>query len=857
MEGENSKQTFKKNILDIPSVLSGRVRPLLNAIVAKKKEVAATSDKISKIVNDIYDRQEEEALKERAAQEAAARAAAQKAAEEAAKNAPAPEQKPQVAEPAKEVMPEPAAPAKEEAKEPAAETTAAAPEKSAQDKPSKPEKPKQSTVYINPDLLGGQQRPQRQGDRRPPRSGQENRPPQQRPQGGRPTPGMRAEQVQAPVNPGYNKDKKKSKPQSSGRDESKKGLSKRDLFKKGYVYDATREDEDAGGYRHVKARRGKKDGGAQQAIVIEHAVINTDPVAIKVLAEKIGKPAAEIVKKLFDMGEMATINGSVSFETAEFVALDYGITLELKLDTTAEDKLREIAEMGNEVEAVRRPPIVTVMGHVDHGKTSLLDCIRKTNVVRGEAGGITQHIGAYSVDINGSKITFLDTPGHEAFTAMRRRGAMITDIAVIVVAADDGIMPQTIEAIHHAKEAGVAIVIAANKIDKPHADIERVKQQLAAQDVLVEEWGGDVMLCPVSAKTGEGVKELLESILLLAEVLDLKAPVDCPAVGSVVEARLDKGLGPVATVIVQRGTVHVADYAVAGTAIGKIRSLTDWTGKRIKEAGPSLAVQIQGFAEVPMAGDKFVVVKDEKLAKDVAAEREAKERLEMQTRVASAKTLDDMFKNAEEGAVKSLAVIIKADVQGTAEAVKQSLLEISDKMKDENVRISVVHSGVGAINEGDVNLAYTAKAVIVGFNVKPEPKAKALADRSAVEIRNYRVIYDAIDDFTKALKGMLEPVYREEQLGHAEVRQTFRISGVGLIAGSYILDGKVVRGCKARLVRDNIIVYEGSVSSLKREKNDAKDVSAGYECGIGLENCNDIKVGDIIETFEMVQVNKE
>ena len=434
---------------------------------------------------------------------------------------------------------------------------------------------------------------------------------------------------------------------------------------------------------------------------------------------------------------------------------------------------------------------------------------------------------------------------------------MITDIAVIVVAADDGIMPQTIEAIHHAKEAGVAIVIAANKIDKPHADIERVKQQLAAQDVLVEEWGGDVMLCPVSAKTGEGVKELLESILLLAEVLDLKAPVDCPAVGSVVEARLDKGLGPVATVIVQRGTVHVADYAVAGTAIGKIRSLTDWTGKRIKEAGPSLAVQIQGFAEVPMAGDKFVVVKDEKLAKDVAAEREAKERLEMQTRVASAKTLDDMFKNAEEGAVKSLAVIIKADVQGTAEAVKQSLLEISDKMKDENVRISVVHSGVGAINEGDVNLAYTAKAVIVGFNVKPEPKAKALADRSAVEIRNYRVIYDAIDDFTKALKGMLEPVYREEQLGHAEVRQTFRISGVGLIAGSYILDGKVVRGCKARLVRDNIIVYEGSVSSLKREKNDAKDVAAGYECGIGLENCNDIKVGDIIETFEMVQVNKE
>lgn len=440
---------------------------------------------------------------------------------------------------------------------------------------------------------------------------------------------------------------------------------------------------------------------------------------------------------------------------------------------------------------------------------------------------------------------------------MRRRGAMVTDIAVIVVAADDGIMPQTIEAINHAKEAGVSIMIAANKIDKPHADLERVKQQLAQHDVLVEEWGGDVMLCPVSAKTGEGVKELLESILLLADVLDLKAPVDCPAQGSVIEARLDRGLGPVATVLVLSGTLHVADYAVAGTAIGKIRAMTDSSGKRVKEAGPAFAVQVQGFAEVPKAGDKFVVVKDEKLAKEVAAEREAKERIEMQNRISSAKTLDEMFKNAEEGETKSLAVIIKADVQGSAEAVKQSLLEVSDKMKDDNVKLTVIHAGVGAINEGDVNLAYTAKAVIVGFNVKAEPKAKLLADRSAVEIRNYRVIYDAIEDFTKALKGMLEPVYKEELLGHAEVRATFRISGVGMIAGSYVTDGKVVRGCKARLVRDNIIVYEGSVSSLKREKNDAKEVAFGYECGIGLSDYSDVKVGDIIEAFELVQVNKE
>lgn len=851
MEGENKKSNFKKNIEEIASFLPSKMRPFLNSLAAKRKEIADTLEKVSGIVNDIYDKQEAEAQKERAAKEAAEKAklAAEKAAEK-----PAEEQKEQ--EVAQPVADEPSQPEESKVEASAAEEQKPAPQEPAkQEKPVQPEKPKQSTVYINPEMLGGQYRPARTGDRRPPRPGQDQRPP--RPAQGRPTPGMRAEQVQAPINnSAFGKDKKKAKPQTS-RDESKKGLSKRDLFKKGYVYDATREDEDAGGYRHLKAKKGRKDMSSVQAIVIDHAIINTDPVAIKVLAEKIGKPAAEIVKKLFDMGEMATINGSISFETAEFVALDFGVTLELKLDTTAEDKLKEIAELGNEAVAVRRPPIVTVMGHVDHGKTSLLDSIRKTNVVRGEAGGITQHIGAYSVDLNGSKITFLDTPGHEAFTAMRRRGAMITDIAVIVVAADDGIMPQTIEAIHHAKEAGVSIIIAANKIDKPHADIERVKQQLAQQDVLVEEWGGDVMLCPVSAKTGQGVKELLESILLLAEVLDLKAPVDCPAVGSVVEARLDKGLGPVATVIVQRGTLRVADYAVAGTAIGKVRSMTDWTGKRIKEAGPSLAVQLQGFAEVPMAGDKFVVVKDEKLAKEVAAEREAKERLEMQNRVASAKTLDDMFKNVDEGEVKSLAVIIKADVQGTAEAVKQSLLEISDKMKDDNVRISVIHSGVGAINEGDVNLAYTAKAVIVGFNVKPEPKAKALADRSAVEIRGYRVIYDAIDDFTKALKGMLEPVYREEQLGHAEVRQTFRISGVGMIAGSYITDGKVVRGCKARLVRDNIIVYEGSISSLKREKNDAKEVAAGYECGIGLENCNDIKTGDIIEAFELVQVNKE
>ena len=497
------------------------------------------------------------------------------------------------------------------------------------------------------------------------------------------------------------------------------------------------------------------------------------------------------------------------------------------------------------------------MGHVDHGKTSLLDYIRKSNVARGEAGGITQHIGAYSIEVNGEKITFLDTPGHQAFTAMRMRGANVTDIAVIVVAADDGIMPQTVEAINHAKNAGVAIIIAANKIDKPTANVENLKQQLAAHDILVEEWGGDVMLCPVSAKTGQGVPELLEGILLVAEVLDLKAVEDSPAQGSIIEARLDKGLGPVATVLVQSGTLHVSDYVVAGTCIGKIRSMTDFTGKRVKEAKPSFAAQVQGFSEVPNAGDKLVVVSDEKLAKEVAAERAAKERLEMQNRTAGAKTLEDMFKDASSEEVKSLAVIIKADVQGSAEAMKQSLLEISDKMKDDNVKISIIHAGVGAISEGDVNLAYTSNALILAFNVKAEPKARQLAEKSSIEIRYYRVIYEAIEDITAALKGMLAPVFKEEIVGHAEVRATFRISGVGIIAGCYVTDGKISRTNKARLIRDNIVVFDGDIASLKREKSDAKDVASGYECGIGLEKFGDIKEGDIIEAYEMIQVKNE
>lgn len=856
MASENNtteKVDYTKNLKEVGDFVNGKVKPLIARVVASRTNVREALGKIAQVKAELIRQAQEElqriedeknaATKQPAPEEVSTTTAEEHTQEEAPEAVKADET------PAEEVKPV-------EVKQPEAPVV--------QEKPV--QKPAPTRTYINPDAQLGQrrdgQRPQGGFQPRQQQGDRPRRPGAQGAQGGyqqRPQGGTQTRVFELPPQQGagsqYKKDAKKK--QSGSKDDNKKGLSKRDLLKKGYVYEGG-DDED-GQVRHVKVRKGgKKETFTPQAIVIEHAVINTDPVAIKVLSEKIGKSSTEIVKKLFDMGKFATINDSIDFETAEFVALDYGITLELKQDTTAEDKLNELTQIEySEDKLKRRPPIVTIMGHVDHGKTSLLDYIRKSNVARGEAGGITQHIGAYSIEVNGEKITFLDTPGHQAFTAMRMRGANVTDIAVIVVAADDGIMPQTVEAINHAKNAGVAIIIAANKIDKPTANVENLKQQLAAHDILVEEWGGDVMLCPVSAKTGQGVPELLEGILLVAEVLDLKAVEDSPAQGSIIEARLDKGLGPVATVLVQSGTLHVSDYVVAGTCIGKIRSMTDFTGKRVKEAKPSFAAQVQGFSEVPNAGDKLVVVGDEKLAKEVAAERAAKERIEMQNRTASARTLEDMFKDASSEDVKSLAVIIKADVQGSAEAMKQSLLEISDKMKDDNVKISIIHAGVGAISEGDVNLAYTSNALILAFNVKAEPKARQLAERSSIEIRYYRVIYEAIEDITAALKGMLAPVFKEEIVGHAEVRATFRISGVGTIAGCYVTDGKISRTNKARLIRDNIVVFDGDIASLKREKSDAKDVASGYECGIGLEKFGDIKEGDIIEAYEMIQVKNE
>ena len=654
-----------------------------------------------------------------------------------------------------------------------------------------------------------------------------------------------------------NTQKTKKNPQKQYNEDTKKsGYSKYELMKHGYEIDASREQLDDDDTR-VKIRGNKKTEKKHdqiQRVEITEAVLTSDIVPIKVFSEKIGKPVSEILSKLLDLGKIVNINSSISFDEAELIALDYGITLTLDKEKTAEDKLEELAKANDANEKmVKRCPIVTIMGHVDHGKTSLLDYIRKTNVVGGEAGGITQHIGAYTIDLNGEKITFLDTPGHEAFTAMRKRGAQVTDIAIIVVAADDAIMPQTIEAINHAKEANVSIIVAANKIDKTNGDYSKIMNQLPNYDLLPEEWGGDTIVCPISAKTGEGVDKLLESVLLVAEMLDLKAAVNVPATGSIIEARLDKSIGPVATVLVKNGTLKVKDFLVAGTNICRVRAMTDCKGKPVKEALPSYAVQVQGFQTVPNAGDTFIVAKDEKLAKHVAEERLEKERNAMQ--MTSGRTLEDLLKEPT-SEVKILSVLIKSDVQGTCEAVKQALLKINEERVDDNVKIKIVHAGVGAINESDVMLADTTNSIILGFNVRPEAKAKAQAEREGIDIRNYSVIYSAIDDINAALSGLIAPTYKEVALGMVEIRDLFKITGVGMIAGCYVLEGKIQRNCGYRLLRDNIVIHTGKIASLKRMKDDAKEVGVGYECGVGLDNYNDFQVGDILETFLLEEEKK-
>ena len=574
-----------------------------------------------------------------------------------------------------------------------------------------------------------------------------------------------------------------------------------------------------------------------------------EKLTIGELAEAMKVQPAQLVKKLFLQGTMVTVNQEIEFDKAEEIALEFNCICEkeVKVDVI-EELLKEDEE--DEKDLVARPPVVCVMGHVDHGKTSLLDAIRNTHVIDREAGGITQHIGAYVVSINGQKITFLDTPGHEAFTAMRMRGANATDIAILVVAADDGVMPQTIEAISHAKAAGIEIIVAINKIDKPSANIDRVKQELSEQGLIPEDWGGSTICVPVSAHSHEGIDNLLEMILLTAEVAELKANPNRRARGLVIEAELDKGKGPVATILVQKGTLHVGDPIAAGACYGKVRAMMDDKGRRVKEAGPSTPVEILGLSDVPNAGEIFMAMENEKEARNFAETfiREGRERLLEETK--SRMSLDDLFSQIQAGNLKELNVIVKADVQGSVEAVKQSLLKLSN----EEVIVKIIHGGVGAINESDVILASTSNAIIIGFNVRPDATAKATAERENVDVRLYRVIYDAIADVEAAMKGMLDPVYEEKVIGHAEVRQTFKASGVGTIAGSYVLDGVFQRGCKARITREGKMIYEGALASLKRFKDDVKEVKAGYECGLVFEKFNDIAEGDIVEAYIMVEV---
>lgn len=764
--------------------------------------------------------------------------------------APAAENNAAPAQPAADKKPAPAKPA-------AASGNASAPRRQ-ENQPRSPQ-PRQSAGGAN-----AAARP-RQGDNRtfvnrdtrPPRPQQGGRPVQGRPAQGsfganrpaapRPSGVRPAAPAAAAPKAGKNFGPDKKKGDRTYVEKEKKPMNKRSLQRQ---QGASVEDfdDERGVYRKVRTKKAAKQ--AVQTVKIDHAVVTTDNIPIKVLSEKLGVTAVEITKRLFKDGIVTTVNGSIDYETAFMIAADLGIELEYKPEKTAEEKLSEKqADTVEEIESlVPRAPVVTVMGHVDHGKTSLLDYIRKTNVTEGEAGGITQHIGAYSVSVGDKKITFLDTPGHEAFTAMRARGAQVTDIVILVVAADDGIMPQTVEAINHAKAADVSIIVAVNKMDKQGADINKVKQDLTNYGLLPEEWGGDTIVCPVSAKTGEGIDNLLENVLLVAEMKELLANPNREARGTIIEAKLDKGMGPVASVLVQNGTLHTGDNIISGMVTGRVRAMIDDRGKQVKSAGPSTAVSVLGFEEVPNAGDSIYAVSQE-LMKQVIEERKRKE---SEARVAQVSkiSLDEVFGKIAEGNMKTLNLIIKGDVQGSVEAVKQSVVKLSN----DEVQVKVIHSGAGAVNESDVMLADSSNAIILAFNVRPDAKAKALAERSKVDIRTYRIIYDLLDDVEGALKGMIAPKYQEVYMGKCEVRQVFKITGVGNVAGCYVTDGKIVRGGKLRIYRDDVLVVEGNVQQLKRFKDDVKEVSYGFECGCSIEGFKDIRIGDIIECYLIQEV---
>ena len=603
----------------------------------------------------------------------------------------------------------------------------------------------------------------------------------------------------------------------------------------------------------TRGRRGKKklqqgENRVKQKIFDLTDITIPETITVKDLSAELKKTSGEIIKKLLGYGIMATINNEIDFDTAFLIAGEFGVTAHKKEVVTDEDILFDDSE-DKEEDLKLRPPVIVVMGHVDHGKTSLLDAVRSTNVIEGEAGGITQAIGAYKVEVNGREITFLDTPGHEAFTAMRARGAQITDIAILVVAANDGVMPQTIEAIDHAKAAGIPIIVAINKIDVEGANPDKVKQELAEYGLVSEDWGGDTIFVPISAKKKINIDNLLEMVLLVADMKELKANPNKQAKGVVIEAKLDKSKGPVATMLVQRGTLDIGDTILVGSVIGRIRTMTDDKGHKVKKAGPSTPVEITGLTEVPEAGDTFYEVKDEKTAKHLM-ERRKRQARDKALKASSRVTLDDLFSQIEKGNLKQLNIIVKADVQGSVEAVKQAL----EKLSNDEVKVKVIHANVGAITESDVTLANVSNAIIIGFNVRPQPIAKDMADKENVEIKTYSVIYNAIEDVEAAMKGMLDPVFKEVVIGNAEVRQTFKISDVGTIAGCYVTNGKVARNAGVRVLRDNVVIHDGKLISLKRMKDDAKEVAKGFECGIQIENFNDIKEGDIIEAYIMEQV---
>jgi translation initiation factor IF-2 len=695
-----------------------------------------------------------------------------------------------------------------------------------------------------------QQRPY-QGDRPQQRPAQGDRPPQ------RPAQGDRPQQRPADAKPfqdrDKDKDRDKTKDGKANIKQQQKYTPKQDEFKAG-----AKPQKPVSLEKHQRSKPQPKPAPKPVEPEINLSelppgtkIINV-PITVAGLADQIEKSTSQVIMALMKLGIMANINQNIDEDTVILLGADLGVNI--IVGKVEEEVVEEGLELfkDKEEDLKGRPPVVTVMGHVDHGKTSLLDAIRKTNVTASESGGITQHIGASEVYSNGQKIVFLDTPGHEAFTAMRARGAHTTDIAVLVVAADDGVMPQTIEAISHAKAAGVPIIVAINKIDKPGADPSRVKQELTQHNILVEEWGGDTISVHVSAKTGEGIDQLLEMILLQAEVLELKANPGRLAMGTVIEARLDKNKGPVATLLVLNGTLQAGMSVVAGTCSGRIKAMTNYKGDAIRKAGPATAVEILGLTEVPEAGDEFNAVKEDKVAREIAEHRRQKLREEVMARNSSV-TLEQLFSQIQEGEVKELNLIIKGDVQGSVEALTQSL----EKLKNENVKVRIIHTGVGTVTESDIMLANTAGAIIIAFNVRPSSAITSMADRENVEIRTYRVIYDVIDEVEAAMKGMLDPVFKEVVLGKIEIRNTFKVPGVGIIAGAYVVEGKVQRNAEIRLVRDGIVIHEGKISSLKRFKDDAKEVAKGFECGIGIENYNDIKEGDIIEAFKMEEIERK